>query len=359
MSDVYERVRQRLDMFPQGFPKTASGVELEILRRLFTPEEGEIMLALRPFPEPASVIAERLSRNADELGKQLYGMSKKGVIMRTRSPEKQILYSLVPWIVGIWEFQLNNLDPEFVRLKEKYTEEGLIPERRKSQLSGMRTIPVEEEIASSSEIEPYEKVSGILNAHTKFAVAECLCRKTKKILGDGCGKLLEACLIFGSWADYYVENGLGRGISRDEAQEIVLKAEEQGLVHCSSNQKGTKVFLCNCCGCCCGVLQAVNKYHLPAAMTKSNYYAKVDAEMCTGCESCLDRCQVNAIRVEDGTARVDKARCIGCGLCASACPAEAISIVHKEKGDLSVIFPDPLALVQAIGKEKGKAFPFE
>ena len=94
-------------------------------------------------------------------------------------------------------------------------------------------------------------------------------------------------------------------------------------------------------------------------MTKSNYYAKVDADMCTGCESCLDRCQVNAIRVEDGTARVDKARCIGCGLCASSCPAEAISIVHKEKGDLSTIFPDPLALVQAIGKEKGKAFPFE
>ena len=218
MNDIYERVRQRLDMFPQGFPKTASGVELDILRRLFTPDEGEVMLAMRPFPEPASAIAERLSRNAEELGKELYGMSKKGVIMRTSSPENQILYSLVPWIVGIWEFQLNNLDPEFVRLKEKYTEEGMIPERRKSQLSGMRTIPVEEEIASSSEIEPYEKVSEILNAHTKFAVAECLCRKTKKILGDGCGKLLEACLIFGSWADYYVENGLGRGISRDEAQ---------------------------------------------------------------------------------------------------------------------------------------------
>ncbi len=359
MNDIYERVRQRLDMFPQGFPKTASGVELDILRRLFTPDEGEVMLAMRPFPEPASAIAERLSRNADDLGKELYEMSKKGVIMRTSSPENQILYSLVPWIVGIWEFQLNNLDPEFIRLKEKYTEEGMIPERRKSQLSGMRTIPVEEEIVSSSEIEPYEKVSEILNAHTKFAVAECLCRKTKKILGDGCGKLLEACLVFGSWADYYVENGLGRGISRDEAREIVLKAEEQGLVHCSSNQKGAKVFLCNCCGCCCGVLQAVNKYHLPSAMTKSNYYAKVDAGMCTGCESCLDRCQVNAIRVEDGTARVDKARCIGCGLCASACPAEAISIVHKEKGELSVIFPDPLALVQAIGKEKGKAFPFE
>jgi ferredoxin len=94
-------------------------------------------------------------------------------------------------------------------------------------------------------------------------------------------------------------------------------------------------------------------------MTKSNYYAKVDPETCTGCESCLDRCQVNAIQVQDGTAKIEKARCIGCGLCVSTCPSESISIVRKEKEDLSVIFPDPIALLQAIGKEKGKAFPFE
>ena len=278
MSDIYERVRQRLDMFPQGFPKTPSGVELEILRRLFTPEEGEVMLGLRPIPEPAPVIAGRLSRDSDELAKQLLGMSKKGVILRMKTPDGQLLYALAPWIVGIWEFQLNNLDPDFIKLKEKYTREGMLPERRNSRISGMRTIPVEEEITSSSEIEPYEKVSEILNSHTKFAVAECICRKTKKIMGEGCDKLMEGCLIFGAWADYYVENGIGRGITREEAGAIVLKAEEEGLVHCSSNQKGAKMFICNCCGCCCGVLQAVNKHGILGAMTKSNYYAKVDAD---------------------------------------------------------------------------------
>jgi Na+-translocating ferredoxin:NAD+ oxidoreductase subunit B len=77
MNDIYEKLRQRLDMFPQGFPRTPGGVELDILRHLFTPEEGEIMLALRPFPEPASVIAARISLDAEELGKQLYEMSRK------------------------------------------------------------------------------------------------------------------------------------------------------------------------------------------------------------------------------------------------------------------------------------------
>jgi len=359
MSDIFEKVRQRLDMFPQGFPKTASGVELEILRHLFTPEEGEVMLALRPSPEPASVVAARLSRDAGEMGKQLYGLSKRGLIMRIRTPDGQILYGLAPWIVGIWEFQLKNLDQKLAQLKERYTEEGMIPERRKAKISGMRTIPIEKEIIRTSEVEPYEKVSEILNAHTKFAVADCICRKERKLMGEGCDKLMEACMIFGSAADYYVENDLGRKITREEAREILLKAEEQGLVHCSSNQKGEKWFICNCCGCCCGVLQAVNKHKIPTAMTKSNYYAKVDPETCIGCESCVDRCQVNAIRVEDASATIEKGRCIGCGLCVSTCPTESISIVHKAKEELSEIFPDPLALVQAIGKEKGKSFPFE
>jgi len=359
MGDIYEKVRERLDMFPQGFPKTASGVELEILRHLFTPEEAELMLALRPAAEPSAVIAERLSRDAEALGKKLYNMSKKGLIMRIRTPDGQVLYGLAPWIVGIWEFQLNNLDHKFLELKEKYTQEGMVPERKKSKLSGMRTIPIEKEIMSSSEVEPYEKVSEILNANTKFAVADCICRKERKLMGEGCDKLMEACMMFGPAADYYIENGLGREITREEARAIILKAEEQGLVHCSSNQKGQKMFICNCCGCCCGVLRAVNKHNIPTAMTKSNYYAKVDLETCTGCETCVDRCQVNAIQIQDGSAAIKKARCIGCGLCVSSCPTESISLVHREIGDLSEIFTDPISLVQAIGKEKGKVFPFD
>ncbi len=359
MGDIYEKVRERLDMFPQGFPKTASGVELEILRRLFTPGEAEILLTLRPSSEPASQIAARVSRDREEMGNKLYEMSKKGLIMRITAPDGQMLYSLAPWIIGIWEFQLKNLDQEFARLKERFTEEGMLPERRKARISGMRTIPVEKEIIASAEVEPYEKVSEILNAHTKFAVADCICRKERKLLGEGCDKLIEACMTFGPAAEYYIENGLGREINREEAREILLKSEEQGLVHCSSNQKGAKLFLCNCCGCCCGVLRAVNKFNIPTAMTKSNYYAQADPEVCTGCESCVGRCQVKAIRVEDGSAEINKGKCIGCGLCVSACPAEAISMARKRKDELPVTFPDPMTLVQAIGKEKGKAFPFE
>jgi hypothetical protein len=112
MSNVYEKLRERLDMFPQGFPKTKNGVELEILEHLFTPEEAEIMLFLRPYPEQVSTIAERMDRDETELGEVLYRMSKKGLILRFKASEKEIYYFLAPWMIGIWEFQLKNLTQE-------------------------------------------------------------------------------------------------------------------------------------------------------------------------------------------------------------------------------------------------------
>ena len=360
MASIYERVRERLDMFPQGFPKTKSGVELEILQKLFTPEEAEILLFLRPsLPEPASAIAKRASRDEKQSEEILYGMSKKGLIFRVRPPGQPNLYFLIPWVVGIWEFQLKNLTPDNITLFERYFEEGMVEERRSSKTGGFRVIPVEKEIQGITEIQSYEKVSEIINSNTQFAVAECICRKESRMLGKGCNRLLEACMVFGVAADYYIANGFGREISKEEAREILAKTEEEGLVHCSSNHVGPKMVICNCCGCCCKALGYLTKYNIPTAVAKSDYYAKVNEETCTGCESCLDRCQVKAIQMENDHARIDKDRCLGCGICASSCPTESLSMVHKGPDEISPIFPDQIALLQAVGKEKDKQFPFE
>jgi Pyruvate/2-oxoacid:ferredoxin oxidoreductase delta subunit len=359
MVGIYERLRERLDMFPQGFPKTKSGVELEILQYLFTPEEAEIALSLRPTPEPVSDIADRMGRDEAELGGILYQMSKKGLIMRFRASEGQILYFLAPWMVGIWEFQLKNLNSKNIELYERYFEEGIVQDRSTRQTAGMRVIPIEKEIQGTSEIQPYEKVSEIIDSNSRFAVADCICRMESRMLGKGCDKLLEACMTFGPAADYVIENGLGREISKEDARQILLKAEEEGLVHCSSNHESNKIFICNCCGCCCKALGFITKYDMPASIAKSNYYAMVEEETCSACETCVERCQVSAIRVDNDTAVVDEARCIGCGLCVSSCPTESISMVHKRPGETSVIFRDQIELLQTMGKEKNKAYPFQ
>jgi electron transport complex protein RnfB len=359
MSNVYERLRERLDMFPQGFPKTESGVELEILQHLFHPNEAEIMLHLRPFPENVADIAERTGKDKTKLGEILYEMSKRGLILRYTAPDNEIYYFLVPWVIGIWEFQLNNLTPENIELYEKYFEEGMVPVKRDKKVRDFRVIPVEKEIDGDTEIQPYEKVSQIIESNTRFAVADCICRKEARMLGKGCDHLLETCLSLGASADFYIENGLGREISKEEAKEILLKAEEDGLIHCSTNSAGNKAFICNCCGCCCKYLALVTKYGNPNAIARSNYYAENDQGTCTNCGTCVERCQVNAIRSEDDYTIIDKDRCIGCGLCASACPTGSITMVQKSPEEASPIFPSGKEMLQAMGKETGKVYPFE
>ncbi len=359
MSDVYEKLRERLNMFPEGFPKTESGVELEILQRLFTPEEAEIMLFLRPTPEPVSIVAERMDRDEKELGEILYGMSKRGLLLRANVAGGEPYYFLVPWMVGIWEFQLNNLTRENVELYERFYDEGLAPSWQDSKVGGFRVIPVEKEIQGSTEIQPYEKASEIIESHTRFAVAECICRKEARMVGSGCDKLLETCLTFGQGADFYIENGLGREISKEEARQILLRAEEDGLIHFSSNHSGERLFICNCCGCCCKALAPLTKYNNPGVIAKSNYYAVKDEETCSACGTCVERCQVHAIQIENDLTVMHEDRCIGCGLCVSTCPTESISLVNRSADESPAIFPSQIKMLRAMAKDKNREFPFE
>jgi Na+-translocating ferredoxin:NAD+ oxidoreductase RNF subunit RnfB len=359
MSDIYEKLRERLDMFPQGFPRTESGVEIEILRELFSPEEAEIMLFLRPSPEPVSAVAERMGRDASELADKLYDMSRRGLILRFRVSETEALYFLAPWVVGIWEFQVKNLNNDNIRLYEKYHNEGMVPERRRSKAAGFRVVPVEEEVRQDSEVETYEKVSEIIESSTRFAVADCICRKEAKMFGHACDRLLEACMMFDMAADYYIENGFGREITKEEARQILEKAEEDDLVHHSSNHLGKKIFICNCCGCCCKALAHITKHGNPDGIARSNYYAVIDGEDCDSCEVCVDRCQVDAIRMEDDIAVASKEACIGCGLCVSSCPTESISLVRKKPEEAVPIFTDQDELLQAVARDKNKEYPFQ
>jgi electron transport complex protein RnfB len=160
-------------------------------------------------------------------------------------------------------------------------------------------------------------------------VAECICRKQKKVIGKGCDKKLEACFFFGSMGQYYIDKGMGRRIDFDEAVSILKEAQDSGLVTqpaTSQNPAG----MCNCCGDCCGVLRSIKRYPRPAEMVCSNYFAAVDRELCAGCETCLDRCQMDAILMNDeNLAVINRERCIGCGLCVTTCPSEAIKLMPK------------------------------
>jgi len=323
--DVYQELARHLDDLPGGFPPTESGVELRILRRLFTPEEAELALHLSLIPEEARVIAHRARIAPQETARRLDEMAKKGLIYSIESQNRPPKYMALQYVIGIWEFHLNDLDPDLIRDMEEYIP-ALMDEVWK--VPQLRTIPVGSSITPDLTVLPYEKAEELLRGREKFLVAPCICRRERRMVGEGCDRPVESCLVFGEGSGLYERNGLGRMIDQREALDILKRADEAGLVLQPGNSKNPSN-ICTCCGCCCGVLRNLKLQPKPASLVSSPFVAAADADTCAGCGTCIDRCQMDALSLEDGTISLDLDRCIGCGLCVGTCPTGSLTLVRK------------------------------
>ncbi|MBI5016879.1 MAG: 4Fe-4S binding protein [Deltaproteobacteria bacterium] len=326
-TDVYQRLARHLDRLPAGFPATETGVELRILRRLFTEDEAELALALTVIPEEPRVVARRAGLAPDEAARRLEALARRGLAFSLGRPGQKARYTASQFVIGLWEYHVNALDEDLIRDVNEYIPRFFDAEvwRRAPQL---RTVPVHRSIAVDNAVLPHEQAEQIVRSQKRILVAPCICRREHRLAGHGCDRPEEACLIFGAAAAYYERNGLGRVIDADEAVDILRRADEAGLVLQPSNAQNP-VNICCCCGCCCQVLKNLGRHRRPADVVSSAFTAALDAEACVGCGVCEDRCQMAALTVADGAARLDPARCIGCGLCVSTCPAEALTLVRK------------------------------
>ena len=351
MNDVYKRLARHLDDLPAGFPATDSGVELRILKRFFSPEEAEIALGLTMRPEPVATIAERLNLDASILEQALESMSKKGLIFRIRK-ENQPLYMAAQFVIGIWEYHLNDLDEELIKDFNAYSPHLMKQMWTKQKTKQLRVIPVSRSISAEMRVMPYEEAEEIIKSQSKILVAPCICRKEHAIAGKGCDRPLEACLVFGAGAYYYEENGLGRFISQEEALRLLKKAQDSGLVLQPGNAKKS-VNICMCCGCCCQILKNLKTLENPAAALCTNYYAEVDEKACVACGTCVERCQMDAVTVE-AVAQIDRRKCIGCGLCVVTCETEAIRLAAKPETDRWVPPENMYKTYVKMARERGK-----
>jgi H+/Na+-translocating ferredoxin:NAD+ oxidoreductase subunit B len=326
-TDLYCQLARHLDRLPGGFPATESGVELRILRRLFSPQDAELALHLTLIPEEARVIAHRAGLSSSETEQRLEDMANRGLIYSTHHRERPPVYMAMQYVIGIWEFQVNRLDEELVKDMDEYIHTLLNPDlwRRAPQL---RTIPIAESIAYPNEILAYEQARSIVQKQEKIIVADCICRKEQTLVGAGCDKPLETCLIFGGGAYYYERYGKGRQISVDDALAILEIADRSGLVLQPTNAQDA-TGICCCCGDCCGVLRTVKDYPRPADLISTPFFAEVDNDLCAACGVCETRCQMEAISLDEGICMIKTERCIGCGLCVTTCVTHAIILQRR------------------------------
>ena len=334
---VYRDLQKYLDRMPISYPATESGVEIRILKHLFTPEEAEIALQLSMISEPVERIHKRLKKSGlsvDQLREKLDQMVYKGSIYGVKRGDITF-YSNLPLAIGMYEFQVERLTKDFARDFLQYLDEKFADEVGKTKIPLLRTIPVEKSVATPEKykVSNYDNVRYLVeNASGNIAVANCVCRQTKDLIGESCTKtdLRETCLMTSpDEADYYVNVGIGRYITKEEALGILDKAQEAGLILQPVNSERPEAICC-CCGDCCGILTSMKKFPRPADYYASNFYAEVDPNLCSDCQACIDLCHMDALTMIDGIAAISLDRCIGCGNCVVNCELNAIQLKKKE-----------------------------
>ncbi len=334
---VYRKLARRLDEIPNGFPATESGAELKLLAKIFSPEEAALAAELRLKREPVEEIAARVGVDPKVATRTLKAMVRKGQITVGRK-DRQLSFGLMPFAVGVWEEQLPRIDQELAELFEAYFQEaqGVVGTYAPAI---HRVVPVGEAIHTGIEVYAYEQAEQMLENAKAWGVRECICRVQQRLVGKGCDRPVENCLVFAPVEGVFDHHEATRAITKEESLRLLREAEDAGLVHSPGNYQDGNFYICNCCTCCCAVLRSVAEFGIPSAIASSDFVCTVDADLCLGCGDCLERCQFGALAIPEDVCLVDAGRCVGCGLCVTVCPTEALSLVRRPEG---VIPPPPV-----------------
>ena len=282
--------------------------EYYCMENIVSDDEADIAIAAGLRKErTAGWLAAKVGKTVAEIQPALDNLVYYGVFRRVYSEELgEDTYFMQIFAPGILEMMVNNQQlmaahPEVGRAFEEYT-------RLRMQAMGpilpdgyglMRVIPVESAIEGLPGVTDDERLSYYLNKYDTFSVSPCSCRASRTLLGDGCGHLAEdMCVQMGKGAEHYIRSGRARQISREEAYEIVKRAEENGLMHDIPNIEGSgeTSAICNCCACACFGLRAGMMFGARDAI-RSNFVAEVDEAKCVACAQCVEVCPGNALKL--------------------------------------------------------------
>ncbi|MFX0187608.1 MAG: DUF362 domain-containing protein [Candidatus Hodarchaeota archaeon] len=345
-----------------AFPFPITDTLIEFLQTVITEEQAKFILIFKKSSLNIDQIKARTDLDDDELDKMLNELMHNGIVISAPSRSTGIMvYRLMGPYPGIFEYSLmrGKTDDRYKKLAQLaerlFDELGAKSQQNYESISKLykqvpavdRTVPVEKEVEVGTEVVmPYEEIEKYLDEYGKeennIAVAHCYCRHERDLLNNPCklGAPKVNCFLFDKSAKYAIERGFASPISKEDAMKIFREAEDYGLVHKvfhvhSDPEKGIEA-MCNCCKCCCGIFQMYTRGVTPFH-TISSYISRVSEDDCVGCGTCVEKCPLEAVELEDSIAVVNKDLCIGCGVCAHHCSEEAI---HLERiGPRDVYIP--------------------
>jgi NAD-dependent dihydropyrimidine dehydrogenase PreA subunit len=340
--EVYKALAKRLSKNPVG--AVINETLMNILSIMYSEKEAVVGSAFPVGFTTAEKLAERTGMPQDELVGYLNNMADKGLVLDIPR-QGTVFYLLSPLVIGFFEYTFMRATSklplkELAELFELYHhEKGVVEEFFGADTKMFHTWAYESLIPEDVETEvmDYEKASAMIRDAGGGSLTMCYCRHQAAHRNAACDAPIDdVCMSLGSASEWLVRRGFARPASVDELLRVLEKTEELGLVHLADNVRNSPAYLCHCCGCCCGVLRAINE-HGTAAVHPSNFIPVVNTDACIGCGKCAKRCHINAIEVKEsvpGDTKSKKAvilseKCIGCGACIAGCKKSAIFLKQR------------------------------
>lgn len=363
----YRLLQQRLDRNLTGAP--FSPVFLEILKLLFSPSEAEIARQIPLRPVRLQDFARKVSMTPEELRYCVMAMAERGLVFDFEHNEECYIV-LAPVVIGFFEFVFMRTRgdlpmAELARLFEEY----MFQDDRfaRSVFEGNtqlgRAMVREEALPEQdySEVLDWEKAAFVIESAAFIGVSLCACRHKASHLGKSCAAPQRTCLTFNTSAQMLAQRGMAEVIQRTEALQILAECKAAGLVQIADNVQKQVGFLCNCCGCCCGMLQSIRALEIRNAVVTSNWLPEIHSTTCKGCEQCIKACPIGALRMEKQAgvrprAICDVELCLGCGVCYTACKFGSITL---NKRSPQILVPETtFDRMAAMAVERGKLSNF-
>ncbi len=351
--DYYELLRAKMDRWPTRTPKSPD--IRKILKELFTEEEAELLSYFKgPFTDMATPLelSERSGKPSDRVIELCSSLSERGLLFKIGKSRKRAKHMLLPTVIGIFEYVFSNAKiysddklKRLARLFDKYMSRHLLSTAASSKYPFPRVLPskTSEKIIEinqdlgivSQKILPFEEVEELISQYTAIAVMPCSCRTEAEYLGHTNTMPIDVCMSFDMGAEFFIANGIGKRLTKEEALDLLIKCEKKGLVHNTLNAQRPE-FICNCDKEHCNMLKSITKFHRMDGIAFSNFRAKIEESIkCNECYRCVDICPTHAIypSIEEGGKFVPELKtdlCIGCGVCSSNCSVNRILLEKVE-----------------------------